>query len=94
MQTQHYDLIVIGAGSGGLAVAEKAAQFGKQVAVIEAARNLAGLDGAQSTEFDRGTPHPVIALITDVVGFAEPQLPGERLDLDPWLLREFDEGAD
>ncbi len=39
--------------------------LGLQVAVIEAARHLAGLDGAQSTEFDRGTPHPVIALITE-----------------------------
>jgi glutathione reductase (NADPH) len=35
---QHYDLIAIGGGSGGLAVAEKAAQFGKKVAVIEAAK--------------------------------------------------------
>jgi CTP synthase len=39
--------------------------LGMQVAVIEAARNLAGLDGAHSTEFVRGTPHPVIALITE-----------------------------
>ncbi len=31
----HFDLIAIGGGSGGLAVAEKAAQFGKKVAVIE-----------------------------------------------------------
>lgn len=36
--SQHYDLIAIGGGSGGLAVAEKAAHFGKKVAVIEAAR--------------------------------------------------------
>lgn len=35
---RHFDLIAIGAGSGGLAVAEKAAQYGKNVAVIEAAR--------------------------------------------------------
>lgn len=35
MKEQVYDLIVIGGGSGGLAVAEKAAQFGKKVAVIE-----------------------------------------------------------
>jgi len=34
----HFDLIAIGAGSGGLAVAEKAAQFGKRVAVIETNR--------------------------------------------------------
>ena len=39
--------------------------LGMQVAVIEAARNLAGLDGAMSTEFDRDTPHPVIGLITE-----------------------------
>ncbi len=39
--------------------------LGMQVAVIEAARHLAGLDGAMSTEFDRGTPHPVIGLITE-----------------------------
>jgi glutathione reductase (NADPH) len=32
---KHYDLIAIGGGSGGLAVAEKAAQLGKKVAVIE-----------------------------------------------------------
>ncbi|MDH5444033.1 MAG: glutathione-disulfide reductase [Gammaproteobacteria bacterium] len=35
MNKQHYDLITIGGGSGGLAVAETAAQFGKKVAVIE-----------------------------------------------------------
>jgi len=39
--------------------------LGMQVAVIEAARNLAGLKGAMSTEFDKDTPHPVIALITE-----------------------------
>ncbi len=38
MYNQHYDLIVIGGGSGGLAVAEKAAAFGRQVAIIEASR--------------------------------------------------------
>ena len=39
--------------------------LGMQVAVIEAARNMAGLEGAMSTEFDKGTPHPVIGLITE-----------------------------
>ena len=39
--------------------------LGMQVAIIEAARNLAELDGAQSTEFDKKTKHPVIALITE-----------------------------
>ena len=41
--------------------------LGMQVAVIEFARNVAGLAGAHSTEFDRATPHPVIALITEWV---------------------------
>ena len=39
--------------------------LGMQVAVIEAARNLAGLQGAMSTEFDKDTPHPVVGLITE-----------------------------
>jgi CTP synthase len=39
--------------------------LGMQVAVIEFARHVAGLEGAQSTEFNRETPHPVIALITE-----------------------------
>jgi CTP synthase len=36
-----------------------------QLAVIEFARNVLGLAGANSTEFDPDTPHPVIALITE-----------------------------
>ncbi|MBT8108007.1 MAG: CTP synthase [Gammaproteobacteria bacterium] len=39
--------------------------LGMQVAVIEAARNMAGLEGAMSTEFEPGTPHPVVGLITE-----------------------------
>lgn len=39
--------------------------LGMQLAVIEYARNLAGLKGAHSTEFDADTPHPVVALITE-----------------------------
>ncbi len=39
--------------------------LGMQVAVIEAARHLAGCDDAMSTEFNRATPHPVVALITE-----------------------------
>ena len=38
MNKQHYDLVVIGGGSGGLAVAEKAAAYGKKVALIESHR--------------------------------------------------------
>jgi glutathione reductase (NADPH) len=35
---KQYDLIVIGGGSGGLAAAEKAAAYGKRVAIIEASK--------------------------------------------------------
>ncbi len=39
--------------------------LGMQVAVIEFARNVAGLGQAHSTEFMPDSPHPVIALITE-----------------------------
>ncbi|CAG0999125.1 CTP synthase [Burkholderiales bacterium] len=39
--------------------------LGMQLAVIEHARHRAGLAGANSTEFDPDTPHPVVALITE-----------------------------
>jgi len=39
--------------------------LGMQLAVIEFARTVVGLAGANSTEFDRDTPHPVIALVTE-----------------------------
>jgi CTP synthase len=39
--------------------------LGMQLAIIEYARNVSALKGANSTEFDRATNHPVIALITE-----------------------------
>jgi len=39
--------------------------LGMQLAVIEYARHVAGLERAHSTEFESDTPHPVIALITE-----------------------------
>ena len=39
--------------------------LGMQLATIEFARNVAGFDGANSTEFEPDTPHPVVALITE-----------------------------
>lgn len=39
--------------------------LGMQVAVIEYARNVAGLDGAHSTELRKNPAHPVIGLITE-----------------------------
>jgi CTP synthase len=37
--------------------------LGMQIATIDFARNVLGLEKAHSTEFDTGTPHPVIALL-------------------------------
>lgn len=39
--------------------------LGMQCAVIEFGRNAIGLEGAHSTEFNKNTPHPVIALLDE-----------------------------
>jgi CTP synthase len=39
--------------------------LGMQLAVIEFARDVCGLAGANSTEFDPAAPHPVVGLITE-----------------------------
>ena len=79
-QLAKYDAILVPGGFGKRGVEGKimTARFareqkipylgiclGMQVATIEVARHLAGLDGANSTEFDPDTPHPVIALIDE-----------------------------
>jgi CTP synthase len=56
--------------------------LGMQLAIIEFARHVAGLDGAHSTEFNRATPHPVVALITewqDQKGTVESRTEGSNL---------------
>ena len=56
--------------------------LGMQVAVIEYARHRAELADADSTEFNRATPHPVIALVTEWVGKdGALERRGERSDL-------------
>ena len=79
-QLAAFDAVLVPGGFGKRGVEGKilAAQFarergipylgiclGMQVATIEYARHMAGLDGANSTEFDAHTPHPVIALIDE-----------------------------
>lgn len=76
----HYDAILVPGGFGSRGVEGKISTaryarehgipylgicLGMQVATIEYARNVAKLAGANSTEFDRQCPHPVIALITE-----------------------------
>ncbi len=94
------DGILIPGGFGGRGIEGKirAAQFarehqvpylgiclGMQVAVAEFARNVAGMDGANSTEFDIETPYPVIDLLPEQKEVAD--LGGTmRLGADPIKL--------
>jgi len=45
--------------------------FGMQMACIEFARNVCGLERANSTEVDPGTPHPVVDLMPDQRGVTD-----------------------
>lgn len=77
---EHVDAILIPGGFGerGVEGKIKSIQYarehkvpflgiclGLQTAVIEFARNVVGLKGANSTEFDKNTPYPVIGLISE-----------------------------
>ncbi len=65
--------------------------LGLQCMVIEYARSVAGLDGANSAEFDDTTPHPVIATMADQrdVVAGERDMGGTmRLGLYPAVLAE------
>jgi len=65
--------------------------LGLQCMVIEYARNVAGLEGANSAEFDESTPFPVISTMTDQrdVVAGERDMGGTmRLGLYPAKLRE------
>jgi CTP synthase len=59
--------------------------LGLQTAVIEIARNLAGLEGANSSEFEADTPFPVIDLLPDQQRVAD-KGGTMRLGLDPCRL--------
>jgi CTP synthase len=73
--------------------------LGMQTAVIEYARAVCGLAGADSTEFDPETPYPVIFKLRDLVGVEEM---GGTMRLGAWqcrlapgsLAREVYGGAD
>ena len=55
--------------------------LGMQMAVVEFARNAAGLAGAHSSELDPGTAYPVIDLMPDQVGVTEK---GGTMRLGSW----------
>ncbi|ADI15068.1 CTP synthase [Truepera radiovictrix] len=58
--------------------------LGMQIAVIEFARNVAGLQAANSTEFDPYTPHPVIDLMPEQRGLADT---GGTMRLGDWPMQ-------
>src|SRR5580700_1310215 len=96
----HADGILIPGGFGGRGIEGKIAAarvarerqipylgicLGMQVAVAEFARHVAGMDGANSTEFDIETPYPVIDLLPEQKEVAD--LGGTmRLGADPIKL--------
>lgn len=56
--------------------------LGMQVAVMEFARHVAGIEGATSSEFDANAEHPVIGLITEwTTSEGEVETRGEKDDL-------------
>ncbi|TXT19978.1 MAG: CTP synthase [Erysipelotrichaceae bacterium] len=55
--------------------------LGMQISMIEIARNVCGLNGANSTEWDEGNPHPVIHLMPDQNGITNM---GGTLRLGNW----------
>ena len=98
----HADGILIPGGFGGRGIEGKIAAariareqripylgicLGMQVAVAEFARHVAGMEGANSTEFDLETPYPVIDLLPEQKEVAD--LGGTmRLGADPIKLHD------
>ncbi|GAC1446386.1 MAG: CTP synthase [Pyrinomonadaceae bacterium] len=58
--------------------------LGMQTAVIEYARNVCNLSGADSTEFDEAAPHPVIFKLRDLIGVEEM---GGTMRLGAWACK-------
>ena len=96
-----FDGILVPGGFGvrGIEGKVRAAQFarerrvpylgiclGLQIAVIEYARNVAGITGANSTEFDPYTPHPVIDLMPEQL---EVEDMGGTMRLGSWPMQVF-----
>lgn len=94
---EHLDAILVPGGFGtrgteGKILAAKYARennvpylgicLGMQIAMIEYARNVVGMEGANSTEFDSETKYPVIGLITEWINEeGKKELRSEESDL-------------
>lgn len=99
---RHFDGILVPGGFGirGIEGKVRAAQFarenqipylgiclGMQIAVIEFARNVAGLTSANSTEFDPYSPFPVIDLMPEQL---ETQHMGGTMRLGNWPMQVYE----
>jgi len=110
---KEFDGVLVGPGFGSRGVEGKirAVQYarekkvpfmgiclGMQVAVIEMARNCAGLTEANSTEFDPETESPIISLLTEQRGLKDMggtmRLGAYRCELKPGTLAHKAYGAD
>lgn len=58
--------------------------FGMQIATIEFARNMAGLQGANSQEVDQQTTHPVIHIMPDQEEYLQQHQYGGTIRLGSW----------
>lgn len=67
--------------------------FGTQLAVVEAARHLLGIEDANSTEVDRATPHPVVRIPEDRIcgndSRGASRMGSFEIALAPGLVREI-----
>lgn len=64
--------------------------FGMQLMVVEAARNMAGLENANSSELDPSTPHPVIDILPEQRNLSQLggtlRLGGRKIVIEPGSL--------
>jgi CTP synthase len=58
--------------------------YGMQLAVVEFARHVAGLNNAHTTEVDPNTPHPVVHMIPDQERILENRAYGGTMRLGAW----------
>jgi len=61
--------------------------YGMQMAVIEFARHVCGLEGANSAEIDPQTPHPVIHIMPQQKKYLEAKQYGGTIRLGAWPCR-------
>ena len=65
--------------------------LGLQIAVVEFARNVCGVEGANSTEMDEGCAHPVVVFMPEI---SKTHMGGTmRLGDRPTIFQESSEGT-